>query len=578
MNYTKHEFKPGEKLYAQQLNEMDEQIHENTEAIEKQKKIIKELPILEETYVDTADKLTLVVNIDELESNILYKASYDPHKIVIVKYILVCSDGSKKTVIAADNAFNIVQITRDDTQGFISLVFDNVVYKVNYGDKSTADVVTVEKLQNQKYLGINNSTEFIPTSDYQPVTKKYVDDECSRLSEDIADLKENGTGTGGISSALKTALTKYFTDMQSLFIQIAYGTDNNLSLSMIANAQSVVTALDGVEVEPDEPINPDEPEKTLSSISATYTGGNAPVGTAVTDLTGIVVIATYSDGSTAVVTGYTLSGEIVEGDNTITVSYCGMTATFTVTGYVESADQEWVVVREIGENYVVGQLDLTTGEFNESVTSFYTSDFIEVPDGATSFSRITSNTTDWWFSWYNSEKTFIGNGGSGTYSGTATYGGGYTDSEGVIWNVIPSEAKYCKVSWRTSATYTSVTFKHNLLLSENVQPIYNNVYYYNVDASSTSVDVYNVEYLNCEGMAYAQIRPVHRRKIEFYDADHSVVSAISTANNLGNNVAVPEGAKYMRFATVPKYSMAANNVTYSGYGLIEFTETELTEW
>ena len=120
----------------------------------------------------------------------VYKAIYEPHQTVLVKYVFVCEDDTRKTVIAADNAFNIVQITRNDTQGFISLVFDNVVYKVNYGDKSTADVVTVEKLQNQKYLCINNSTEFTPTSDYQPVTKKYVDDECRRLSDEIVELQK----------------------------------------------------------------------------------------------------------------------------------------------------------------------------------------------------------------------------------------------------------------------------------------------------------------------------------------------------------------------------------------------------
>lgn len=88
-------------------------------------------------------------------------------------------------------------------------------------------------------------------------------------------------------------------------------------------------------VVPDEPDVPDEPEVTLTSISATYNGGDVAVGTALTALTGIVVTATYSDGSTATVTGYTLSGEIAEGSNTITVTYEGKTATFTVTGVAE---------------------------------------------------------------------------------------------------------------------------------------------------------------------------------------------------------------------------------------------------
>ena len=87
--------------------------------------------------------------------------------------------------------------------------------------------------------------------------------------------------------------------------------------------------------EPDEPVVPDDPEVTLTSISATYSGGDVAVGTALTSLTGIVVTATYSDGNTAPVTGYTLSGEIAEGSNTITVTYEGKTATFTVTGVAE---------------------------------------------------------------------------------------------------------------------------------------------------------------------------------------------------------------------------------------------------
>lgn len=84
---------------------------------------------------------------------------------------------------------------------------------------------------------------------------------------------------------------------------------------------------------------PDQPEKTLVSISATYSGGEVAVGTALSALTGVVVTAHYSDGSTVVVTGYTLSGEIAEGSNTITVSYGGKTATVTVVG-VASGDEE----------------------------------------------------------------------------------------------------------------------------------------------------------------------------------------------------------------------------------------------
>lgn len=81
-----------------------------------------------------------------------------------------------------------------------------------------------------------------------------------------------------------------------------------------------------------------ETEKILTSISATYSGGDVAVGTAVSELTGIVVTAHYSDGTSETASGYTLSGEIVEGNNTVTVTYQGKTATFTVVGFAESED------------------------------------------------------------------------------------------------------------------------------------------------------------------------------------------------------------------------------------------------
>lgn len=84
---------------------------------------------------------------------------------------------------------------------------------------------------------------------------------------------------------------------------------------------------------PDEPVIP---EVTLNSISATYSGGSVPVGTAVSALTGVVVTAHYSDGTIKTVTGYTLSGTIAEGINTVIVTYQAKNTTFTVTGVAES--------------------------------------------------------------------------------------------------------------------------------------------------------------------------------------------------------------------------------------------------
>ena len=102
-----------------------------------------------------------------------------------------------------------------------------------------------------------------------------------------------------------------------------------------------------------------ETGKTLTSISATYSGGDVAVGTAVTDLTGIVVTAHYSDGTSEAVTGYILSGTIAEGSNTITVSYGGKTTTFTVIGTAESGGNDAV-------NLYSGEL-LKTNNINDVV-------------------------------------------------------------------------------------------------------------------------------------------------------------------------------------------------------------------
>lgn len=94
-----------------------------------------------------------------------------------------------------------------------------------------------------------------------------------------------------------------------------YDTDQSVNIAALADELSVI-----------------EPEKILTNISVTYTGGDVEVGTAVTDLTGITVIAHYSDGSTETVIDYSLSGEIAQGENSIIVSYEGMITTFIVNG------------------------------------------------------------------------------------------------------------------------------------------------------------------------------------------------------------------------------------------------------
>lgn len=109
-------------------------------------------------------------------------------------------------------------------------------------------------------------------------------------------------------------------------------TVTNGVIKPISNGSATITATAGSVSATCEVIVDVEEIVTLTSISATYTGGEVTAGTALTDLTGITVTATYSNGSTEEVTGYTLSGTIGVGANTITLSYEDKTTTFIVIG------------------------------------------------------------------------------------------------------------------------------------------------------------------------------------------------------------------------------------------------------
>lgn len=140
-----------------------------------------------------------------------------------------------------------------------------------------------------------------------------------------------------------------------------------------------------------------ESNVTLSSISATYSGGDVEEGTALSELTGITVTATYSDGSTATVTDYTLSGEIAEGENAITVSYGGKSTTITVAGIADSGGETTGSTLN-PDNWKYGYFS-TSGSVTASSTNgeMYYDEFIPVIPGETYcfYNTVEDWTTGW---------------------------------------------------------------------------------------------------------------------------------------------------------------------------------------
>lgn len=267
----------------------------------------------------------------------------------------------------------------------------------------------------------------------QAADAKATGEKISELKGDIDQLKQAGTGSGsGVTVAQsnslwaiiqKAAFAEVLTDEELNDFKTAWGitTENipatgitldkstlsftdSASQTLVAtvepsdttdkvvwtsNAESVATVANGVV----KPVSngsatitatcgsvlatcsvtvdiAEEEQVTLTSISATYTGGDVAVGTALTDLTGITVTGIYSDGSTSEITGYTLSGEILEGSNTITIIYGGKTTTVTVTGVAESGggDVGPIYAFESVEN---AEITSRNGNYTGTVTVSY---------------------------------------------------------------------------------------------------------------------------------------------------------------------------------------------------------------
>lgn len=147
--------------------------------------------------------------------------------------------------------------------------------------------------------------------------------QINKLSEKIKNQTGSGTGAGWNTTQINL--------LENIGQYLLFSDAKTGQLLFDSLITSLRNSASGGESE-----EPENPDATLTSISATYTGGEVTAGTSLSALTGVTVTGTWSDGSTTNITGYVLSGTIAEGENTITVTYEGLTTTFTVTGIAES--------------------------------------------------------------------------------------------------------------------------------------------------------------------------------------------------------------------------------------------------
>lgn len=140
----------------------------------------------------------------------------------------------------------------------------------------------------------------------------------------------NGLSSKAVELLIQILRAAVYTEDQSAAIGTLY-----LNLTAGMNQGDIPTTT------PSTPSGPQNPggEVTLTHISAVYTGGSVPEGTPVTELTGITVTGHYSNGASVTLSGYTLSGTIGAGENTITVTIGALSTTVTVTGIAAASNE-----------------------------------------------------------------------------------------------------------------------------------------------------------------------------------------------------------------------------------------------
>ncbi len=136
-------------------------------------------------YYDTLESgisgLFYKVNMEELEKLTIYAVPDEiKEKTPSVYLIILCDDGSEKpiTMVSKNNLF---YINNSGNLIYLTIVDSNFTYTIDIADKSTKNNVIVTTSYNTKYLGINNTREYVPANNYNPATKKYVDDSIQNL-------------------------------------------------------------------------------------------------------------------------------------------------------------------------------------------------------------------------------------------------------------------------------------------------------------------------------------------------------------------------------------------------------------
>lgn len=155
--------------------------------------------------------------------------------------------------IIVDTANNETRTkTGDGTKTYTQLPFDDEGTKggkglstCDYTAEDKAEVAKVKsKVNTSDVLTKTNATEFTPTADYQPATKKYVDDLASNKGGDMmkAVYDHDASGTVDDSDKLGGQLPSYYAKASDLTNKVDKATGKGLSTNDYTNAEKAEVA------------------------------------------------------------------------------------------------------------------------------------------------------------------------------------------------------------------------------------------------------------------------------------------------------------------------------------------------
>ena len=227
------------KTLEQQLTKLEsENGNSNNSDIKKyvdDNMIIHPLPV--HAIQETNSVVIKVVNIMDLIEGVTYSTHKDPNETRKQSYRVayICDDGTFKIICSlplVNRVVHLLKVIHFAKNNYSTLSDNNTVYTVDYSKHSTnTDVEITKTLQN--YLPIANTTEYNPTKEYHPATKKYVDDRfiCTDLMENVGtipkeEMQKCNNGTSRYVSSIN--FEEFFADYKYCVYQGTYGDKNIL--------------------------------------------------------------------------------------------------------------------------------------------------------------------------------------------------------------------------------------------------------------------------------------------------------------------------------------------------------------